>query len=30
MEAAERSVYLEASTPQLDDVIRLVDDYKRK
>lgn len=29
MEAAEDSVYLEASTPELDDVVRLGDDYKR-
>ena len=29
MEAIEKSVYLEASTPELDDVIRLVDDYQR-
>ena len=29
MEAIEDSVYLEASTPEMDDVIRLVDDYKR-
>ena len=25
----EDSVYLEASTPEMDDVVRLVDDYKR-
>jgi len=30
MEAVEDSVYLEASTPELDDVVRLEDDYKRK
>ena len=29
MEAIEDSVYLEASTPEMDDVVRLVDDYKR-
>lgn len=29
MEAVEESVYLEASTPEMDDVVRLVDDYKR-
>ncbi|MDT8286560.1 MAG: hypothetical protein RQ748_05580 [Elusimicrobiales bacterium] len=29
MEAAEDSVYLEASTPELDDVVRIGDDYKR-
>lgn len=29
MEAVEDSVYLEASTPEMDDVVRLVDDYKR-
>ena len=29
MEAIEDSVYLEASTPELDDVVRLQDDYKR-
>ena len=29
MEAVEDSIYLEASTPQLDDVVRLVDDYQR-
>ena len=29
MEATETSVYLESSTPQLDDVIRIVDDYER-
>ncbi|WP_172597673.1 cupin domain-containing protein [Sulfuriflexus mobilis] len=29
MEAVEDSVYLEASTPEMDDVVRLVDDYER-
>lgn len=29
MEAEEDSVYLEASTPEMDDVVRLVDDYQR-
>jgi len=29
MEAVEDSVYLEASTPEMDDVVRLVDDYDR-
>jgi len=29
MEAAEDSIYLEASTPEMDDVVRLVDDYNR-
>ena len=29
MEALQTSVYLESSTPQLDDVIRLKDDYQR-
>jgi mannose-6-phosphate isomerase len=29
MEAVKDSVYLEASTPEMDDVVRLVDDYKR-
>ncbi len=29
MEAVEDSVYLEASTPELDDVVRIVDDYSR-
>lgn len=29
MEAIEDSVYLETSTPELDDVIRLADDYQR-
>ena len=29
MMAVKDSVYLEASTPQNDDVVRLSDDYKR-
>ena len=29
MEAVEDSIYLEASTPELADVIRIDDDYKR-
>jgi len=29
MEAVDDSVYLEASTPEMDDVVRLEDDYKR-
>lgn len=29
MEALEDSEYLEASTPELDDVVRLVDEYDR-
>ena len=29
MEGVEDSVYLEASTPEMDDVVRLADDYKR-
>jgi mannose-6-phosphate isomerase len=29
MEAVEDSVYLEASTPEMDDVVRLRDDYNR-
>lgn len=29
MEAVEDSVYLEASTPEMDDVVRLSDDYSR-
>jgi mannose-6-phosphate isomerase len=29
MEGVEDSVYLEASTPENDDVVRLVDDYNR-
>ena len=30
MEAIQDSVYLEASTPELDDVVRLKDKYSRK
>ena len=30
MEAIEDSIYLEASTPELDDVVRLKDDYGRE
>ena len=30
MEGVEDSVYLEASTPEIDDVVRLVDDYDRE
>ena len=29
MEGVEESIYLEASTPEMDDVVRLVDDYER-
>lgn len=29
MEAVENSIYLEASTPELEDVVRLQDRYKR-
>jgi mannose-6-phosphate isomerase len=29
MEAVEDAVYLEASTPELEDVVRIQDDYKR-
>jgi mannose-6-phosphate isomerase len=29
MEGVEDCVYLEASTPEMDDVVRLVDDYQR-
>lgn len=29
MEGLEDAIYLEASTPELDDVVRLVDDYQR-
>lgn len=29
MEAVEDCIYLEASTPEMDDVVRLVDDYQR-
>ena len=30
MEALEDSVYLESSTPELNDVVRIQDDYSRK
>jgi len=30
MEALKESVYIEASTPEIDDVVRLLDDYKRE
>lgn len=30
MEGIEDSVYLEASTPEMNDVVRLVDDYNRQ
>ncbi|MDP1677937.1 MAG: cupin [Bacteroidota bacterium] len=30
MEGVEDSVYLESSTPEMEDVVRLVDDYNRK
>lgn len=30
MEGIEDAVYLEASTPEMDDVVRLSDDYKRE
>ena len=30
MEAAEDCVYLEASTPEIEDVVRLKDDYNRE
>ena len=30
MEAVKDSIYLEASTPELDDVVRINDDYQRK
>ena len=30
MEAVEDCVYLEASTPEMEDVVRLGDDYKRE
>jgi mannose-6-phosphate isomerase len=30
MEAVEDALYLEASTPQLDDVVRISDDYSRQ
>ena len=29
MEGVEDSVYLEASTPEMDDVVRITDDYNR-
>lgn len=29
MEAISNSIYLETSTPEIDDVVRLEDDYKR-
>jgi hypothetical protein len=29
MEAVENCVYLEASTPEMEDVVRLQDDYRR-
>ena len=29
MEGVEDAVYLEASTPEIDDVVRLLDDYQR-
>jgi hypothetical protein len=29
MEGVEDSTYLEASTPEMDDVVRIEDDYKR-
>ncbi len=29
MEAVEDSIYLESSTPEMEDVVRLQDDYKR-
>ena len=29
MEGVEDSIYLDASTPEMDDVVRLVDDYER-
>ena len=29
MEGVEESVYLEASTPEMQDVVRLSDDYNR-
>lgn len=30
MEGVEDSVYLEASTPEMDDVVRIEDDYQRE
>lgn len=29
MEGVDNSIYLEASTPEMDDVVRIVDDYNR-
>ena len=29
MEGIEDTIYLESSTPEIDDVIRIIDDYKR-
>tara|TARA_B100000989_G_scaffold298883_1_gene290715 strand:+ start:3087 stop:3431 length:345 start_codon:yes stop_codon:yes gene_type:complete len=29
MEGVDDSIYLEASTPEMDDVVRIVDDYNR-
>ena len=29
MEGVEESIYLEASTPEMDDVVRIIDDYNR-
>ena len=29
MEGVEDSIYLEASTPEMDDVVRILDDYNR-
>jgi hypothetical protein len=29
MEGVEDAVYIEASTPEMDDVVRLMDDYQR-
>jgi mannose-6-phosphate isomerase-like protein (cupin superfamily) len=29
MEGVEESIYIEASTPEMEDVVRLVDDYNR-
>lgn len=30
MEGVEDAIYLESSTPEMDDVVRLIDDYKRE
>ena len=30
MEAVEDSIYLESSTPEMEDVVRLQDDYERQ